>query len=88
MDLVAAAASGSRLHALEALRDVLARSISEADPDKRAPLAARLTDVLEQLEQLAPSAKAGDPVDEIARRRTSRGAGTAKSSSRSAANKG
>ena len=88
MDLVTAASSGNRLQTLEALRDVLAVSISEADPDKRAPLAARLTDVLEQIERLSPVEKVGDPVDEIAKRRSARGAGSAKSSSRSAGNKG
>lgn len=88
MDLVAAAASGSRLRTLEALRDVLAVSIGKADLDKRAPLAARLTDVLEQIEKLAPAKKVGDPVDEIAKRRTSRRAGSATASRRPAANKG
>ena len=88
MDLTEAAASGSRLAALEALRDVLAVSISAADVDKRAPLAARLTDVLEQIEKLTPAAKVGDPVDEIAKRRASRGAGSATSSARAAANQG
>jgi len=86
--LVDAAASGSRLATLQALRDVLAASIIAADPDKRAPLAARLTDVLEQIEKLTPTSKAGDPVDEIAKRRTARGAGSAKSSSRRTADKG
>ena len=87
MDLVDASASGSRLQALEALRDVLAVSIVEADPDKRAPLAARLTDVLEQIEKLTPQAKAGDPLDEIAARRTARGGATARPR-RAAADKG
>jgi hypothetical protein len=73
---------------LESLRDVLAASVVAADPDKRAPLAARLTDVLEQIERLTPAEKVGDPVDEIARRRATRGAGSAKSSSRPAANQG
>lgn len=79
MSLPKVAAKGDRLATLEALRDVLASSIVQADPDKRASLAARLTDVLEQIDKLTPQAKAGDPVDEIARRRASRGAGTAKS---------
>ena len=87
MDLVDAAASGSRLSALEALRDLLAASVVATDPDKRAPLAARLTDVLEQIEKLTPQAKAGDPLDEIAARRTARGGATARPR-RTAANKG
>ena len=88
VDLVEAAATGSRLSALESLRDVLAVSIGEAEPDKRAPLVARMTDVLEQIERLRPAEKVGDPVDEIAKRRATRGAGSAKSSSRPAANPG
>lgn len=88
MDLLEAAATGDRLKALAALRDVLAESITAAEPDKRAPLAARLTDVLEQIEKLTPAAKVGDPVDEIAKRRTARGAGSAKSSARTASDKG
>lgn len=77
-----------RLDRLVWLRDVLTESITAAEPDKRAPLAARLTDVLEQIEKLTAVVKAGDPVDEIARRRTARGAGTAKSSGRAAGGKG
>lgn len=88
MDLPTAAATGSRLRALEALRDVLATSVIQADPDKRAPLAARLTEVLEQIEKLTPVAKVGDPVDEIAKRRSARGAGAGPSKGRAAAHKG
>ena len=88
MSLADVAAEGSRVATLEALRDVLAASIVEADVDKRAPLAARLTDVLEQIDKLTPTAKVGDPVDEIAKRRTARGAGTASSRVRTAADKG
>lgn len=79
MSLPKVAAKGDRLATLKALRDVLASSIVEADPDKRASLAARLESVLEQIDRLTPQAKAGDPVDEIAKRRAARGAGTAKS---------
>lgn len=88
MSLTEAAATDDRLATLKALREVLAESIVAADADKRAPLAARLTDVLEQIDRLTPKAKAGDPVDEIAKRRATRGAGSAKSSSRAAANPG
>jgi len=88
MSLPEAAASGSRLRTLEALRDVLAVSIVEAEPDKRAPLAARLSEVLEQIDKLTPAAKVGDPIDEIAKRRSARGAGSTAGKGRAAANKG
>ena len=78
MDLVSAVASGDRTSALKALADVLATSILAATEDKRAPLAARLTDVLEQIEKLTPAEKAGDPIDEIAARRSARGGATAR----------
>lgn len=84
MELPEAAESGDRLTALVALRDVLARSVLEAPADKRAPLAARLTDVLEQIELLSPTVKDGDPVDEIAKRRTARGASAATGAGRTA----
>lgn len=78
----------TRLEDLTTLRDLLWDSIRLADPEKRAPLAARLESVIEQIETLTPSAKAGDPVDEIAKRRAARGAGSAKSQRRPAADKG
>ena len=56
------------------MRELLWASLSEADPDKRAPLFARLESVIEQIEKLSPNEKAGDPVDEIAKRRATRGA--------------
>ncbi len=78
----------SRLEDLEALREVLWESISAADPEKRAPLVARLESVIEQIERLSPAAKVGDPVDEIASRRAARGAGAAKGAGRPAADQG
>jgi hypothetical protein len=87
MDLLEAVGRG-RLDGLKGVRDVLATSLLEAEPDKRAALAARLTDVLEQIDRLSPMAKVGDPVDEIAERRTARGAGTAKSRREAGANQG
>lgn len=68
----------SRLEDLERLREVLWESISSADPDKRAPLAARLESVVKQIEELTPAEKAGDPIDEIAARRASRGGATSR----------
>lgn len=68
----------ARLDDLKAMRELLWTSLSEADPDKRAPLFARLESVIEQIDKLAPSAKAGDPLDEIAARRSARGGATSR----------
>lgn len=70
----------SRLDDLNDMRELLWESIRSADPEKRAPLFARLESVVEQIEKAnSTKAKAGDPVDEIAARRSARGAGSAKS---------
>lgn len=69
----------ARLDDLKAMRELLWESLNAADPDKRAPLFARLESVISQIDAATPAVKAGDPVDEIAKRRTARGAGTAKS---------
>lgn len=74
---------GARVTDLEAMRELLWESVKQADPEKRAPLFARLESVIEQIEWLSPSEKAGDPVDEIARRRAARGAGSSAGSARS-----
>lgn len=78
----------ARLDDLKAMRELLWTSLSEADPDKRAPLFARLESVIEQIDDLSPREKAGDPVDEIAKRRASRGAGPAASAPRANAKRG
>ena len=78
----------TRLEDLQAMRELLWESITQAEPDKRAPLFARLESVIEQIERLSPQAKAGDPIDEIAKRRAARGAGSAKSQRRATANEG
>lgn len=68
-----------RLSQLEALRDLLWESLSQADPDKRASLAAQYRTTLAELDVLAKDAgKAGDPLDEIAARRSARGVPTAR----------
>jgi hypothetical protein len=74
----------ARLDDLKAMRELLWTSLSEADPDKRAPLFARLESVIEQIDVLSPNEKAGDPVDEIAKRRAARGAGSSAGASRAA----
>lgn len=68
------------------MRELLWESVKQADPDKRAPLFARLESVIEQIDKLTPQAKAGDPVDEIAKRRSARGAGSAQSQRDTASN--
>lgn len=73
----------ARLDDLKDMRELLWESVKQADPDKRAPLFARLESVIEQIAELSPSEKAGDPVDEIAKRRAARGAGAAKGAARS-----
>lgn len=63
-----------RVADLERMREVLWVSIVEAPADKRGPLVAQLRAVLVELEQLVKSSeKVGDPLDEIAARRSARG---------------
>ena len=67
-----------RLSDLERLRDLLWESLSDATADKRAPLAAQYRATLSELEALSKDVgKAGDPLDEIAARRSARGVATA-----------
>lgn len=77
-----------RLTDLEEMRELLWASVKQADPEKRAPLFARLESVIEQIDKLAPTAKAGDPVDEIAKRRAARGAGSAAAEGRATQTEG
>lgn len=79
-----------RLEDLNAMRELLWVSVRQAEPDKRAPLFARLESVVSQIESLsaATTQKAGDPVDEIAKRRVARGAGTAASKRQATADQG
>ena len=71
----------SRLSKLNAAADLAWESALEADPEKRAPLLAQYRGLLSEIDQLDKSG-AGDPIDEIAQRRTARGAGAAASSLR------
>jgi len=65
---------------LEALRDLLWLSLQQADPDKRAALAAQYRGTLAELADLTKDAeKVGDPIDEVAKRRAARGGATARS---------
>jgi hypothetical protein len=75
--------AGVTIASLEAMRDQIAADLElcEAMRDKAA-LYLRLADVLRTLEELRPETVKGDAVDEIAARRASRRAGTAKGSAR------
>lgn len=67
----------ARVDDLRHLREVLMESIAEAAADKRAPLVGQLRAVLSEIDGIDDDAKAGDPVDEIAKRRAARRTGTA-----------
>lgn len=68
----------ARVEDLKAMRALLWASINDCPVDKRAPLFARLESVVEQIDKLSPSSKAGDPLDEIAARRAARGGATSR----------
>lgn len=70
--LAGVAQEGDRLATLEALRDRLASEIDDCDSKRDlAALALRLTDVLEQIDEL-DARRPGGAADEIARRRRER----------------
>ena len=70
-----AAATGSRLTALQALRDRLAVEIDTCSSARDiAALSRQFADVLAQIEKLAPPEQKGTPLDELAKRRAGRGA--------------
>ena len=78
MSLVESAASGDRLRALQDLRDHLAVAIEGCESLRDlAALSGRLQSVLEDIDELSDGQGGGDVVDEIARRRAARRAGTA-----------
>lgn len=72
----------SLLDDLLVLRDVLRRSIREADPDKRASLAREYRATLERIETLNTKTEKGDPIDELASRRSARSGSATKGSRR------
>lgn len=64
-------------------------AISECESKRDLPsLIREYRAVLLEIDALTPSAKGGDPVDEIAKRRAARGAGTAASGSSAGVNQG
>jgi len=76
--------AGVTIASLEAMRDQIAADLElcESMRDKAA-LYLRLADVLRTLEELRPQIVKGDSVDEIAARRSARGAGPAARAARS-----
>lgn len=69
--LIDAAASGDRRAVLEAMRDQLARQMTEADTNVVAQIAARLQAVLKDLDEL-PNGDEVSFTDELAHRRSDR----------------
>jgi len=68
----------NRLEELRSLYEIALASITASDPEKCAPLIARAESIAKQIEELTPTAKAGDPIDEIAARRAARGGATSR----------
>lgn len=71
MSLPEEVASGDLRRSLVALRDVLAVTLTEAEPKERAPLARQLTVVLERIAAI-PEAEEESLTDELRRRREAR----------------
>lgn len=68
--LVSAAASDDRVRTLRVLRDRIAASIDACESDRDlAALSRQLTDVLAQIEEIAPAPREVSPLDELAQRR-------------------
>jgi hypothetical protein len=80
---LAAARSGDRRAALEALRDTLASLLDTSEAQVHAQLAAQYRATLADLAALTPSASKGG-VDELKSRRASKDRGTATNASRNA----
>jgi hypothetical protein len=70
-DLVAAAQSGDRRAALEALRDELARALADASVGVKAQIASQLRATLKDIADLPVAGKV-TPADEFRRRREAR----------------
>lgn len=69
--LSSAVGTGDRRRALRALRDVLARTIEDAEPREVAALSRQLALVLKELDEL-PAAKGASSFDDLASRRAAR----------------
>ena len=69
----------ARIDDLRGLRDLLWASLAEADPDKRASLAAQYRGTLAEIDELTKAeGEQRDGIDEIAARRAARGGSTAR----------
>lgn len=71
MALSAAAKSGDRRKALEALRDELARALEDADVAVKAQLAGQLRATLKDLDEL-PSVSVDSPLEKARKKRADR----------------
>jgi hypothetical protein len=67
----------SRLENLRAAADLAWESALAAPADKRAPLIAQYRVLLADIDALDDGSKAGDPIDELANRRSARRSGAA-----------
>lgn len=67
---------GNHRASLEALRDLLATNLTQAEPREVAALARQLSLVLKELDEL-PAEKGRSTLDDLAARRRNRGAKTA-----------
>lgn len=67
-----------RLDDLVKLRSDLLEWLGEAPADRKAALVAQFRATLVEIEELSPEEVVGDGIDELARRRAARRAGTAK----------
>lgn len=74
--IASAAASGDRLATLVALRDVVAVRLDETRSARETgTLAARMQDILREIDELTTAAPApSNPLEELRQRRTARGA--------------
>ena len=73
----------ARLDDLVTLREHLQEWLVDAPVDRKAALVAQYRATLAEIETLAPKEQVGDGIDEIAKRRAARRAGTAKTADRS-----
>ena len=72
----------ARLDDLAKLREDLLVWMDDAPVDRKAALVAQYRATLAEIDQLKPKEAAGDGIDEIAKRRAARRAGTAKAPTR------
>ena len=84
MSIAGVSQTGSRLDTLTAIRDRLANDLDNAsEPRDVAALALRLTDVLQQIDDMPQLKGQVSPADEIAQRRTTQRRARTKNSARS-----